>query len=173
MAVLYCRCRMVLDLFLRLCALNNWVCVCVHISKDSGLTMGMAAGCWCVNGQRWSSQGGLGSSCLTHSSCALLPTAGRLIYCNTWPRVSGNFVARKLPAASAPAANMMGTALVMPTNDWKMLMPRTAASLQRALRKPNAVVLNTRTEGGGSEAGDEQLINGNSTWIWMKMKLLC
>ncbi|TNN72320.1 hypothetical protein EYF80_017472 [Liparis tanakae] len=49
-----------------------------------------------------------------------------------------NFVARKLPAARAPAANMMGTALVMPTNDWKMLMPRTAASLQRAFRKPNA-----------------------------------
>ncbi|KAA8585795.1 hypothetical protein FQN60_007364 [Etheostoma spectabile] len=41
----------------------------------------------------------------------------------------------------------MGTALVMPTNDWKMLMPRTAASLQRAFRKPNAVVLRTGKEG--------------------------
>ena len=80
----------------------------------------------------------------THSNCALLSTAGHLLYCNTWPRVSGNFVARKLPAASAPAANRMGTALVMPTNDWKMLMPSTAASLQRAFRKPNAVVLDTR-----------------------------
>ena len=39
---------------------------------------------------------------------------------------------------------MMGTALVMPTNDWKMLMPRTAASLQRAFRKPNAVHLNKK-----------------------------
>lgn len=77
----------------------------------------------------------------THWRSALLPTSGRLAYCNTCPRVSGNFVARKLPAARAPAANMMGTALVMPTNDWKMLMPRTAATLQRALRKPNAVVL--------------------------------
>lgn len=77
----------------------------------------------------------------THWRSALLPASGRLAYCNTWPRVSGNFVARKLPAARAPAANMMGTALVMPTKDWKMLMPRTAASLQRALRKPNAVVL--------------------------------
>ena len=38
---------------------------------------------------------------------------------------------------------MMGTALVMPTNDWKMLMPRTAASLQRAFRKPKAVHLQT------------------------------
>lgn len=36
---------------------------------------------------------------------------------------------------------MIGTALVMPTNDWKMLMPKTAASLQRAFRKPKAVVL--------------------------------
>ena len=54
-------------------------------------------------------------------------------------------VARKLPAARAPAANRMGTALVMPTNDWKMLMPRTAASLHRALRNPNAVVLDKKT----------------------------
>lgn len=35
----------------------------------------------------------------------------------------------------------MGTALVIPTKDVKMLIPRTAASLQRALRKPKAVVL--------------------------------
>lgn len=103
------------------------------------------------DGQRWGSQGRSGSSCQTHththSSCALLPSAGQLLYCNTWPRVSGNFVARKLPAASAPAANKMGTALVMPTNDWKILMPRTAATLQSAFRKPNAVVLNRREEG--------------------------
>ncbi len=49
--------------------------------------------------------------------------------------------ARKLPAASAPEAKRMGTALVIPTNEVKMLMPKTAANLQRALRKPNAVVL--------------------------------
>lgn len=40
----------------------------------------------------------------------------------------------------------MGTALVMPTNDWKMLMPRTAASLQRAFRKPKAVHLHQGVE---------------------------
>lgn len=62
-------------------------------------------------------------------------------YCSTWPRVSGSLRARKLPAASAPEAKRMGTALVMPTNEVKMLMPRTAASLQSALRNPNAVVL--------------------------------
>lgn len=62
-------------------------------------------------------------------------------YCSTWPRVSGSLRAKKLPAASAPEAKRIGTALVMPTNDVKMLMPSTAASLQRALRKPNAVVL--------------------------------
>lgn len=102
----------------------------------------------------------------THSSCALLPTTGCLFYCNTWPRVSGNFVARKLPAARAPAANMMGTALVMPTNDWKMLMPRTAASLQRAFRKPKAVHLNTREqEDMGVSAAD------TNRWISMEGRL--
>ena len=52
--------------------------------------------------------------------------------------------ARKLPAARAPEAKRMGTALVMPTKEVKMLMPSTAASLQRALRKPNAVHLDGR-----------------------------
>lgn len=104
--------------------------------------------CWCVTGSAEALRDGRALVVKhTNSSCALLPTAGHLFYCNTWPRVSGNFVARKLPAASAPAANKMGTALVMPTNDWKMLMPRTAASLQKAFRKPNAVVLNTEEEG--------------------------
>lgn len=49
--------------------------------------------------------------------------------------------ARKLPAASAPEAKRMGTALVIPTNEVKMLIPKTAANLQSALRNPNAVVL--------------------------------
>lgn len=96
--------------------------------------------------QSWSSQG----CCWllnARASWTLLLSAGRRLYCNTWPLVSGNFVARKLPAARAPAANRMGKALVMPTNDWKMLIPSTAASLQRAFRKPNAVVLETRREG--------------------------
>lgn len=119
----------------------------IHISKDSGLTMGMAVCSVCRAALKLSGMFGL--LVVKHnqrSSRALLPASVRFVYCNTWPLVSGNFVARKLPAASAPAANMMGTALVMPTNDWKMLMPRTAASLQRAFRKPNAVVLKTRRE---------------------------
>lgn len=65
-------------------------------------------------------------------------------HCKTCPRVSGNFKARELPRARAAEARKMGTALVMPTKEVKMLMPSTAASLQRALRKPKAVVL-----GGG------------------------
>lgn len=140
------------NLFLYLCAPNLCVSVlndAIHVSKDSGLTMGMAVcsvGVWQAALKLSGLRFGLELS-NTHSSCTLLPTAGHLIYCNTWPRVSGNFVARKLPAASAPAANKMGTALVMPTNDWKMLMPRTAASLQRAFRKPNAVVLHKRRDG--------------------------
>lgn len=67
-------------------------------------------------------------------------------YCSTWPRVSGSLRARKLPAANAPEAKRMGTALVMPTNEVKMLIPKTAASLQSALRKPNAVVLGINGE---------------------------
>lgn len=68
-----------------------------------------------------------------------------LHYCSTWPRVSGSLRARKLPSASAPEAKRMGTALVIPTKEVKMLIPKTAANLQRALRNPNAVVL--RREG--------------------------
>lgn len=117
----------------------------IHISKDSGLTMGMAVCfCWYVTAELKLSGMLL---VVKHASWTLLPSAGRRLYCNTWPLVSGNFVARKLPAARAPAANRMGMALVMPTNDWKMLIPSTAASLQRAFRKPNAVVLETRREG--------------------------
>lgn len=70
-------------------------------------------------------------------------------YCSTWPRVSGSLRATKLPAARAPEAKRMGTALVMPTNEVKMLIPRTAASLQSALRNPNAVVLSKRRTGEG------------------------
>ena len=62
-------------------------------------------------------------------------------YCSTWPRVSGSLRAKKLPAANAPEAKRIGTALVIPTKEVKILMPNTAANLQRALRKPNAVVL--------------------------------
>lgn len=103
--------------------------------------------CWCVTGSAEALRDVRALCCQTHTPAVLCcPLLASLFYCNTWPRVSGNFVARKLPAASAPAANMMGTALVMPTNDWKMLMPRTAATLQRAFRKPNAVVLKTEGE---------------------------
>lgn len=79
-----------------------------------------------------------------HSVAKTLLPSGKLLaphYCSTWPRVSGSLRARKLPAASAPEAKRMGTALVIPTNEVKMLIPKTAANLQRALRKPNAVVL--------------------------------
>lgn len=52
----------------------------------------------------------------------------------------------------------MGTALVMPTNEVKMLIPKTAASLQRALRKPNAVVLRREED----ETGREEEIQSQS-----------
>lgn len=84
-----------------------------------------------------------------HSVAKTLLPPGKLLvphYCSTWPRVSGSLRARKLPAANAPEAKSMGTALVIPTNEVKMLMPNTAANLQRALRKPNAVVLGKEEE---------------------------
>lgn len=85
------------------------------------------------------------------------PTDRKLLaphYCSTWPRVSGSLRARKLPAASAPEAKRMGTALVIPTNEVKMLIPKTAANLQSALRNPNAVVL--RKEGADKEQSEDQ-----------------
>lgn len=74
--------------------------------------------------------------------------------------------ARKLPAASAPEAKRIGTALVIPTNEVKMLIPKTAANLQRALRNPNAVVL--RKERGqiknkeSGKAADFHFVSQNS-----------
>lgn len=65
----------------------------------------------------------------------------RFPHCSTCPRVSGSFRARELPRARAAEAKRMGAALVIPTNDVKMLIPSTAASLHRAFRKPKAVVL--------------------------------
>lgn len=77
-------------------------------------------------------------------------------HCRTCPRVSGSLRARELPRASAAEANRMGTALVMPTKDVKMLMPSTAASLHSAFRNPNAVVLGRMGRagvGGGTPGG--------------------
>lgn len=68
--------------------------------------------------------------------------------------------ARKLPAASAPEAKRMGTALVIPTNEVKMLIPKTAANLQRALRKPNAVVLRRERE-----RTDEESVRKKSSFL--------
>ncbi len=83
----------------------------------------------------------LAASSIAHSRTGSNSNDTTLHYWSTWPRVSGSLRAKKLPTAKAPDAKRMGTALVMPTNDWKMLMPRTAANLQRAFRKPKAVVL--------------------------------
>lgn len=68
--------------------------------------------------------------------------------------------AKKLPTAKAPDAKRMGTALVMPTNDWKMLMPRTAANLHRAFRNPKAVVLKKM----------EKKIKNYIKWICLSMR---
>lgn len=97
-------------------------------------------------------------------------------YLSTWPRVSGNLSARKLPAARAPDANRMGTALVMPTKEVKILIPKTAANLQRALRNPNAVVLEVES-GRKNDWGRGRLVtveqNRNLSLItrWFKQHL--
>lgn len=54
----------------------------------------------------------------------------------------------------------MGTALVIPTNEVKILIPKTAASLQRALRKPNAVVLGKREGTDGESASVKTFCSG-------------
>lgn len=87
----------------------------------------------------WQGREGEGAVGLT--VCLPPSKAWRPSHCSTCPRVSGNFRARELPRASAAEANKMGAALVIPTKDVKMLIPSTAASLQRAFRKPKAVVL--------------------------------
>lgn len=99
-------------------------------------------GVWGVGalGPGWQGREGKGGAvgltvCLPPSK-ALRPS-----HCSTCPRVSGSFRARELPRARAAEANRMGAALVIPTKDVKMLIPSTAASLQRAFRKPKAVVL--------------------------------
>ena len=84
---------------------------------------------------------GKGKKELLVSQCACHPRSPRDSHCSTCPRVSGSFRARELPRARAAEAKRMGTALVIPTKDVKMLIPSTAASLHRAFRKPKAVVL--------------------------------
>lgn len=56
----------------------------------------------------------------------------------------------------------MGTALVIPTKDVKMLIPNTAASLQRALRKPKAVVLRKDKDRGKSRNNSKNNSNNNN-----------
>lgn len=61
----------------------------------------------------------------------------------------------------------MGAAFVIPTKDVKMLMPRTAASLHRAFRKPKAVVLLRRPKckpRGGQDPEEGRKANGKAEW---------
>lgn len=82
----------------------------------------------------------------SHSVPAVPKVLSPSPHCSTCPRVSGSFRARELPRARAAEAKRIGAALVIPTKDVKMLIPRTAASLHRALRKPKAVVLLRRPQ---------------------------
>lgn len=61
----------------------------------------------------------------------------------------------------------MGAALVIPTKDVKMLIPSTAASLQRAFRKPKAVVLLGR-RGVGPCGAEARRICGGQVSGWEK-----
>lgn len=72
--------------------------------------------------------------------------------------MSGSLRATRPPHTSAAKDSRMGMALVMPTKLEKIELPRTAASLQRAFRTPNAVALRDR--------------DINKTWITLlKLKL--
>lgn len=105
-------------------------------------------------GARMAGQGRERRSCWSHSMPAIpkVPET-RPPHCSTCPRVSGSFRARELPRARAAEAKRMGAALVIPTKDVKMLIPSTAASLQRAFRKPKAVVLLRSPPGAMSRSG--------------------
>lgn len=59
----------------------------------------------------------------------------------TFSRVSGSLRATRPPHTSAAKDSRMGMALVMPTKLAKIELPSTAANLQRAFSKPNAVAL--------------------------------
>lgn len=112
---------------------------CTRTHKHTAKTRN--TGEWGVRllGPGWQGKEGEGAVGLT--VCLPPSKAWRPSHCSTCPRVSGNFRARELPRASAAEAKRMGAALVIPTKDVKMLIPSTAASLQRAFRKPKAVVL--------------------------------
>ena len=66
-------------------------------------------------------------------------------YMSTFARVSGSLRATRPPPTRTDEAMRMGMALVMPTREPNIRFPITAASLHRALQKPNPVPL----EGGG------------------------
>lgn len=72
----------------------------------------------------------------------------------TFDLVSGSRNPTRPPPTSTEEARRMGMALVMPTKDPKIRFPITAASLHKALQKPNPVPLKMRR--GGIEDGREK-----------------
>lgn len=66
------------------------------------------------------------------------------VYMRTLARVSGSRSPTSPPPTNTDDAIRMGIALVMPTNEPKIRLPITAASLHMALQKPKPVPLKTR-----------------------------
>lgn len=69
------------------------------------------------------------------------------VYMSTLARVSGSRSPTRPPPTNTEDASRMGIALVMPTNEPKIRLPSTAASLHKALQKPKPVPL--EMTGGG------------------------
>lgn len=72
------------------------------------------------------------------------PSQSNIHYIRIFSLVSGSLRATTPPHTSAEKDSRMGMILVMPTNEAKMELPKMAASLQRALRTPNAVALKSK-----------------------------
>lgn len=65
----------------------------------------------------------------------------------TFDLVSGSRNPTRPPPTSTEEARRMGMALVMPTKEPKIRFPITAASLHKALQKPNPVPLKWKSLG--------------------------
>lgn len=77
-----------------------------------------------------------------------------VVHIRTCSRVSGSRRAIRPPPTREAAARRMGTTLVIPTKEAKIVFPRMAPNLHNPLRMPNAVALQKKNTGKNSEVLD-------------------
>ena len=76
------------------------------------------------------------------------------VHIRTCSRVSGSRRAIRPPPTREAAARRMGTTLVIPTKEAKIVFPRMAPNLHNPLRMPNAVALQKKNTGENFEVLD-------------------